>query len=75
MAGKVKLTKAQISALDLMAAIGTVYPSKACGSYSTFNALDKKGFATRRARIGPFDITPAGRAALSQQTGSGETGE
>lgn len=61
-----KLTKAQMRALDIMSAIGTMYPCRAAGHTNVFMSLVKRGMAERIGTSGPFNITSAGRAALSQ---------
>lgn len=60
-----KLTKAQAVALDMMSAIGSMYPCKAAGHPNVFKSLVRRGMATRIGSSGPFNITPAGLLALN----------
>lgn len=66
----VRLTKAQLKALDMMRAIGSMYPCKAAGHPNVFDALVRRGMATRINTSGPFKITPSGLTALSNNEGN-----
>lgn len=67
--GQVKLTKAQTTALEMMHAIGSMYPCRAAGHTNSFTSLVRRGMAARIGVSGPFNITEAGRNALLQAGG------
>lgn len=61
-----KLTKAQRRALELMRDAGSIHPCSACGMPGTYVALRNRGLAYRVGLNGPYNITEAGRQALSE---------
>lgn len=60
-----EMTESQTKALDMMGAIGSMYPCKAAGHTNVFKSLVRRGLATRAGKSGPFSITASGTAALN----------